>query len=69
MIRLDGRLRDAILIGIDKANTHISVERQARRKLRLQPSHELPEQPLTLGGIILREPVKTYRVRLEWSFD
>ena len=40
----------------------MSCQGQASRKLRIQSSHKRPEQPLTVGGIVLREPVEIDRI-------
>ena len=46
------------LIGIDETNADMSGESQARRKFRIETSHEFPEKSLALRGVVLGKPVK-----------
>ena len=57
-----GRLRVTILIRVSENEADLSVEGQTRRQLRLHATREPPQESLTVGRIILREPVEINRI-------
>src|SRR5262249_29458084 len=56
------RLRVAILIRVSENEAYLSVESQTGRQLRLHPTRKPPQESLTVGRILLREPIEIDRI-------